>query len=48
MFCLGDVPDLVASASGEPIVQLFFNSVGKSGAIGLTVILIVSQFLTGL
>jgi amino acid transporter len=37
-FCMGtDVIGLVTSALGQPLVQIAFNSLGKSGSIALLV-----------
>ncbi|RAL64633.1 hypothetical protein DID88_001666 [Monilinia fructigena] len=36
-FCMGDPTDILGTTIGQPVAQLFFNSLGKAGAIFYTV-----------
>ncbi|PQE07864.1 amino acid permease protein [Rutstroemia sp. NJR-2017a WRK4] len=36
-FCMGDPADILATTIGQPVAQLFYNSLGKGGAIFYTV-----------
>ncbi|KUJ07917.1 amino acid transporter [Mollisia scopiformis] len=36
-FCMGDPSDILASSLDQPVAQLFYNSLGKSGGIFYTV-----------
>lgn len=43
-FCIGDIETTAESATGVPIVEIFYNSTNKVGASILTVLLIVIGF----
>ncbi|KAK4502896.1 hypothetical protein PRZ48_006322 [Zasmidium cellare] len=43
-FCIGDIETTAESATGVPIVEIFYNSTNKAGASVLTVLLIVIGF----
>lgn len=43
-FCIGDIESTAESATGVPIVEIFYNSTNKAGASVLTVLLIVIGF----
>lgn len=42
-----DLPSLVGSKFGQPMAQIYYDSIGKSGAIGMMTLLFVVQFLMG-
>jgi len=48
LFCVGDIEAILASPTGEPIAQIFYDSTGKGGALGLLFLVVVMQFLAGL
>ncbi|KAF8589074.1 amino acid transporter [Ramaria rubella] len=48
LFCVGDINTVLASPTGEPVAQIFLDSAGKSGALGLLFLLVVMQYLAGL
>lgn len=43
-----DLPSLVGSKFGQPMAQIYYDALGKSGAIGLMTLLFIVQFLMGL
>lgn len=43
-----DVSATMSSKFGQPMVQIYFDALGKKGALGFTGVLIVIQFLVGL
>ncbi|KIJ29119.1 hypothetical protein M422DRAFT_784405 [Sphaerobolus stellatus SS14] len=48
LFCIGDVQTVLNSPTGEPLAQIFLDSTGKSGALGLLFLVVVMQYLAGL
>lgn len=45
-FCMGNPADILASPIAQPVAQLFYNSLGKSGSIFFTVCgFIIIQFV---
>ena len=43
-----DVNATINTAYGQPMAQIYFDALGKKGALGFTAIVIVIQFLIGL
>lgn len=43
-----DVDATINTAYGQPMAQIYFDALGKKGALGFTAIVIVIQFLIGL
>ncbi|KAF8334150.1 APC amino acid permease [Cantharellus anzutake] len=48
LFSIQNYDTTLASSTGQPIAQIFIDTVGKDGAIVLMVIIIVSMYLCGL
>jgi len=45
-FCMGDITEILGSRIGQPVAQLFYNSLGKGGGIFYTVCaFIILQFV---
>src|ERR1700761_2563591 len=42
-----DFESLLSSPFGQPMAQIYYDSIGKSGAIGLMTLLFIVQFLMG-
>ncbi|KIW04849.1 uncharacterized protein PV09_04031 [Verruconis gallopava] len=42
-----DLESLVASPFGQPMAQIYYDAIGKGGAIGLMTLLFIVQFLMG-
>lgn len=36
-FCMGDPAEILGTSIGQPVAQLFYNSLGKAGGIFYTV-----------
>lgn len=47
LFSIQDYDATIASATGQPVTQIFLDTVGEKGAIVLMVIVVVSMFLCG-
>lgn len=46
VYCMGDPSELLASSLGQPVAQLYYNSLGLKGGIAFTVFaLIIIQFV---
>ncbi|KAG9242428.1 gaba permease [Calycina marina] len=43
-----DIESLLGSSFGQPMAQIYYNAIGKSGALGLMSLLMIVQFLMGL
>ncbi|KAF8321660.1 APC amino acid permease [Clavulina sp. PMI_390] len=47
LFSIQDFDNTIASPTGQPVAQIFIDTVGINGAIALMVVIIVSMFLCG-
>ena len=47
LFSIQDYGTTIASATGQPVTQIFLDTVGEKGAIALMMVVIVSMFLCG-
>ncbi|KAJ5900095.1 hypothetical protein N7495_004839 [Penicillium taxi] len=46
-YCMGDPTDILSSAMGQPVAQIFYNSLGKGGGMFFTIAaLIILKFVT--
>jgi len=43
-----DVESLLGSSFGQPMAQIYFDALGKKGALGFMSLLFIVQFLMGL
>lgn len=43
LFCTGDIDSVLATTTGLPAAQIFYNSAGKSGSLGLLFIVFSMQ-----
>ena len=43
-----DLPSLLDSPFGQPMAQIYYDALGKNGALGLMSLLMIVQFLMGL
>ena len=47
-FCMGtDLESITGSTIGQPMAQIFFNSFGQKGTLGLWAIVVLVQFMMG-
>lgn len=47
LFSIQDYEATLASETGQPVAQIFLDAVGKDGAIGLMVVVVVAMFFCG-
>lgn len=45
LYCLGDVESVLKGKTAFPFIQIFFNSAGKAGAVGMGVVVLVLTWM---